>query len=62
MTEKKQEYGYVVTREGEGKVVPCAIFMHLEDGENTVAAYNQLYIDQGIEGFLFKLHLTAFYD
>jgi hypothetical protein len=59
---KKTEIAYVVTREHVDQVVPVAIFIHLEDGENTVAAHNQLYKDKGIEGFEFKLHATAFYD
>ena len=46
----KQEIAYVVTREGHGQVIPCAIFVHFTDGEETVAAYNQLYIDKGLEG------------
>ena len=60
--EDKSQYAYVVTREGaDGTVVPCAIFINGDDGQNTVDGYNQLYKDEGIEGYTFKLHITAFY-
>ena len=59
----KTQLAFVVTREGkDGTVIPCAVFADMQAGEETVEAYNQKFIDEGIEGYEFKLHCTAFYD
>ena len=59
----KTQIAYVITRDGEdGSVIPCAVFAHYEDATNTVEAYNQKFKDDGITGFVFKLHMTAFWD
>lgn len=58
----KTQIGYVVTREGNDQVIPCAIFTNFQEAQDTVDAYNQKFKDEGIEGFEFKLHMTAFFD
>lgn len=58
----KTQIAYIVTREGNNQVIPCAIFMNYNDGQDSVDAYNQKFKDDGIEGYEFKLHCTAFYD
>lgn len=60
----KTQIAYVVTREKEDgtEVVPCAIFADLQPAQDTVDAYNQKFKDDGIEGYVFKLHCTAFYE
>lgn len=59
----KTQLAFVVTREGEdGTIIPCAVFAEMQPGQDTCDAYNQKFEDEGIKGYVFKLHCTAFYD
>lgn len=59
----KTQLAFVVTREGEdGTIIPCAVFADMVTGQDTCDAYNQKFLDDGIKGYVFKLHCTAFYD
>ena len=59
----KTVVAFVVTREGvDGTIIPCAVFTEMNPANDTADAYNQKFIDEGIEGYTFKVHCTAFYD
>ena len=65
MSDRKYQIVYVVMRRNlvDNTSIPCAIFhsKDLDEAENTVDAYNQKFIDDGIEGYTFELAATALY-
>lgn len=66
MSDRKYELVFVVMRRCviDNSSIPCAIFHHKdqEEAENTVAAYNQQFEDEGIEEYVFELTCTALYE
>jgi len=66
MSDRKYEIVYVVMRRNlvDNSSIPCAIFhsKDLDEAENTVDAYQQKFIDEGIEGFTFELSATALFE
>lgn len=66
MSDRKYELAYIVSRRNllDNSSIPCAIFQYkdAEEAQNTVDAYNQKFKDEGLEGFVFELHVSALYD
>lgn len=66
MSDRKYQLAYIVTRRNlaDNTTVPCAIFHHKDQQEaiDTADAYNQLFKDEGHEGYIFEVACTALYD
>lgn len=66
MSDRKYELAYVVMRKNliDNSSIPCAIFQQkdYQEAQDTADAYNQKFKDDGIEGFVFELACTAFFD
>ena len=66
MSDRKYELAFIVVRRNtvDNTSIPCAIFHGKDQQEaiDTADAYNQQFIDEKIEGFIFEVHCTALYD
>ena len=66
MSDRKYEFAYIVMRRNlqDNSSIPCAIFHQKDaaDAQDTADAYNQKFKDDGIEGYIFEVNITAIYE
>lgn len=66
VSDRKYEFAYIVMRRNieDNSSIPCAVFhgKDMNDAMDTSEAYNQKFKDDGIEGFIFEVQVSALYD